>query len=581
MASKPLDEEPVFTLSVISRSEMAELWRVEKVIASLPQLDNQIRQLASFAGKLPDRTIFSGHSPAKVDARRAALNTYFDSLLDTPMDERAALVICQFLTNDAIEPRDDETSLVKGSGQAKQDMPRGPDGKPRKEGYLTKRGKNFGGWKARYFVLHGPELKYYESPGGPHMGTIKLLHAQIGKQSQNSNGQSNSPPGAEEDTDNQYRHAFLILEPKKKDSSALVRHVLCGESDEERDQWVDALMEYVEAPSSDTESRGNASSKQTQPKSSGAGSKTKGSKDGNKRSGRGVDSPDQEGGSAVQGFSFDDTVAAEPPIIGSSIEQAPRSPQIPGLSTDFRDLNQSGADPTMQSPKIISGPTNGTVIQDVGAWGNKPTATTTSVKEKKRSIWGFRTRSSFDLAAQASETAAPVERRENVKPVFGIPLAEAVQDCGPIGVEADLPAVVYRCIEYLHSKDAALEEGIFRLSGSNVVIKALKERFNNEGDVDFLTGDQYYDVHAVASLFKQYLRELPTTVLTRELHLDFLRVLGMTPVLFSLNSIIFQKLINYIQQNSMISRRRSLPSMRWSTDCQSRIFHCCEHCRYS
>lgn len=537
MASKPLDEEPVFTLSVISRSEMAELWRVEKVIASLPQLDHQIRQLATFSGKLPDRSIFSGHSPAKVDARRAVLNIYFDNLLDTPMDERAALVICQFLTNDAIEPRDDETSLLKGPGQAKPDMLRGPDGKPRKEGYLTKRGKNFGGWKARYFVLHGPELKYYESPGGAHMGTIKLLHAQIGKQSQNSNSQSNSPP-ADEDADNQYRHAFLILEPKKKDSSALVRHVLCAEKDEERDQWVDALMEYVEAPSSDADASSKQQSQAQGKPFSSSGSKAKGSKDGSKKSVRGVDSPDHEGG-AVQGFSFDDTVAAEPPIIGGSLEQAPRSPHMPSTpSTDFKDWNQSGTDAALQSPKTISGPTNGAVIHDVGAWGNKPSATTTSVKEKKRSIWGFRTRSSFDLAAQASETSAtPVERRENVKPVFGIPLAEAVQDCGPIGVEADLPAVVYRCIEYLHAKDAALEEGIFRLSGSNVVIKALKERFNNEGDVDFLTGDQYYDVHAVASLFKQYLRELPTTVLTRELHLDFLRVLGMVPVFLSLHEI--------------------------------------------
>jgi hypothetical protein len=32
-----------------------------------------------------------------------------------------------------------------------------------KEGYLTKRGKNFGGWKTRYFVLQGPILEYYES----------------------------------------------------------------------------------------------------------------------------------------------------------------------------------------------------------------------------------------------------------------------------------------------------------------------------------------------------------------------------------------------------------------------------------
>lgn len=541
MVSKPLDEEPVFTLSVISRSEMIELWRVEKVIASLPQLDHQVRQLASFSGWLPDRSIFSGHSPAKVDARRAALNEYFDSLLDTPMDEKAALVICQFLTNDAIEPRDDETSLLKGPGQVKSDMLRGPDGKPRKEGYLTKRGKNFGGWKARYFVLHGPDLKYLESPGGPHMGTIKLHHAQIGKQSQNSHSQSQSPPGSDEDSDNQYRHAFLILEPKKKDSSALVRHVLCAESDEERDAWVDALMEYVEGPSSDNESRGNASSRsqsQAQGKQpSGTAPKPKlFPNNGSKRPGRGVESPDQDAGAPVQGFSFDDTVAAEPPILGSSLEQAPRSPRIPAaLSTDFRDLNQSAVEPPLQSPKIISGPTNGTVIQDVEAWGNKPT-TTTSTKEKKRSIWGFRTRSSFDLASQAQADASTAnsniqaERKEAAKPVFGIPLAEAVQYCAPHGVDVELPAVVYRCIEYLHAKDAALEEGIFRLSGSNVVIKALKERFNNEGDVDFMTGDQYYDVHAVASLFKQYLRELPTTVLTRELHLDFLRVLGMITV---------------------------------------------------
>jgi RalA-binding protein 1 len=111
--------------------------------------------------------------------------------------------------------------------------------------------------------------------------------------------------------------------------------------------------------------------------------------------------------------------------------------------------------------------------------------------------------------------------------VFGLPLAEAVELCPPRGVNVTLPAVVYRCIEYLRAKDAAGEEGIFRLSGSNIVIKALRERFNTEGDVNFLADDQYYDVHAVASLFKSYLRELPSTVLTKELHLDFLHVLEL------------------------------------------------------
>jgi len=94
----------------------------------------------------------------------------------------------------------------------------------------------------------------------------------------------------------------------------------------------------------------------------------------------------------------------------------------------------------------------------------------------------------------------------------------------PVNVNIELPAVVYRCIEYLDAKNAAGEEGIFRLSGSNVVIKQLRERFNTEGDVNLVTDDQYYDIHAVASLLKLYLRELPTTILTRELHLEFLAV---------------------------------------------------------
>lgn len=539
--SRPSEEEPVFTLGVFSHSDNAELWRVEKVIAALPQLDQQIRQLSAFGGKLPDRSIFNGHSPAKVDSRRAALNSYFDALLDTPLSESAALILCQFLTTDAIEPRDDETSLLKGKQQAGSEVLRGPDGRPRKEGYLTKRGKNFGGWKARYFVLHGPELKYFESPGGPHLGTIKIYNAQIGKQSQNTNGQNNSPSRVDEDVDNQYRHAFLVLEPKKKDSSALVRHVLCSESDEERDAWVEALLEYVESQSETEGSlhgsvKGQTATPSKQPVNS-TSTKPSMASSGSKKGARGLDTTGTESPNTVQGFSYDDAIPAEPPVFGPASEQGPTSPLLaPGTSTDSGDTNYvspPSADLNQLPSRFISGPTNGAVIQDAGAWGNKAA---NSAKEKKRSIWSFRTRSSMDLASQlhaSHDLPAPQphgntlsERRDFGRPVFGIPLAEAVQFCAPQGIAVDLPAVVYRCIEYLKAKDAASEEGIFRLSGSNVVVKALKERFNTEGDVDFLTGDQYYDVHAVASLFKQYLRELPTTVLTRELHLEFLRVLG-------------------------------------------------------
>jgi RalA-binding protein 1 len=525
MGGRPAEEDPVFILSVFSRFDRAELWRVEKAIVALPQLDQQVRQSSDFSGKLPDRSVFSGHSPAKIDARRDALNLYFETLLDTPMMEPTALVICRFLSSDAIEPRDDETNLMKPNGKSTPELVRGPDGKPRKEGYLTKRGKNFGGWKSRFFVLHGPELRYFESPGGAHLGTIKIPHAQIGKQSQG--GHNQSPSRGEDDSDNQYRHAFLILEPKKKDSSALVRHVLCAESDGERDAWVDALLHYVEIPSSEDEkvvakSHNNAK----QPAAPNpkprllVGNSRKGSK--------GTDSPDADmQHESVQSFSYDDAVPAAPPVFGSTSEKEASR----GSPTTGDNPSPDNVFPGFNNSKIISGPTNGAVIHNVGAWGNK---VPTSSKEKKRSIWGFRARSSSDLAAGDSDPHNPsAERRGSIRPVFGMPLVEAVQFCGPTNIDVELPAVVYRCIEYLEAKGAASEEGIFRLSGSNVVIKALKERFNTEGDVDFLAGDDYYDVHAVASLFKQYLRELPTTVLTLELVSEFRRVPGKSSVKIS------------------------------------------------
>ena len=41
------------------------------------------------------------------------------------------------------------------------------------------------------------------------------------------------------------KFAFLILEPKRNDASKTVRHVLCSQSDEDRDEWINALLYYV------------------------------------------------------------------------------------------------------------------------------------------------------------------------------------------------------------------------------------------------------------------------------------------------------------------------------------------------
>ncbi|PVI01357.1 hypothetical protein DM02DRAFT_627764 [Periconia macrospinosa] len=513
LAPKPQEEDPVFHLAIYARSDRKQLWRMEKTIMALPALDQQLKSLCNFQGKLPDRALFSGHAPAKIDARRVALNNYFDTILETPMDEKAALVVCEFFSTDVIGAQNGDALAPEPA--APQAAPT-PKGKQQKEGYLTKRGKNFGGWKARYFVLEGAEFRYYEMAGGAHLGTIKLQNAQIGKQSQQQSNQS--PQRRDDSEDNQYRHAFLILEPKRKDSASLVRHVLCAESDEERDAWVDALLQHVDyhEEASPTESHSQHAAgrpavlTKTQTKEAARPKKR--------------DSPDAERQHRLQGLSYDDTVAAEAPIRGPSHREAKEahlhSPKHSSISSDS----------SRQHPSI-SGPSNGAPIQDAGSWGNKSLAAPTSVKDKKRSIFGFGSRGRVPESApeqmhqQQYNTERVIQQNRNV---FGIPLAEAVEYTQPIGLRDPLPAVVFRCLEYLRAKKAINEEGIFRLSGSNIVIRGLRERFNTEGDVKLLHPDgQYYDIHAVASLLKLYLRELPSSILTRDLHLDFLKVLDM------------------------------------------------------
>ena len=65
-----------------------------------------------------------------------------------------------------------------------------------------------------------------------------ITGAQIGRQQR-------TPEKREGDEDNEYRHAFLIIEPKRGPTGATARHVLCAESDTERDSWVEELVRYV------------------------------------------------------------------------------------------------------------------------------------------------------------------------------------------------------------------------------------------------------------------------------------------------------------------------------------------------
>jgi RalA-binding protein 1 len=516
LALTQLEEDPVFTLAIFSRSDSGELWRVEKDLASLAKLDQKLKHCAAFNTRAPDRSLFSGHAPAKLDARRVALNRYFEEVLDTPFDSTTAMELCKYLSSCTLPPNSD-SAITPDSVTESPSTKTGPGGRPYRSGYLTKRGKNFGGWKARFFMLDGPQLKYYEAPGGAHLGTIKLPHAQIGKQSHQNEAQTPAPGANGEELDNQYRHAFLVLEPKKKDSTSHVKHVLCAESDMERDQWVDALLKWIDyrEPGEEEERHASSTHDRSQKKKKSSGSK-------------GGAHHEPSGSDSLIGVSYDSTSQGHLPQQGGAARPKTSSglPEHPDIA---------------HNPVVISAPKDMQVISDSSSWGGRGGLTIPSMEEKKqrkRSFFGFgpkTTRSSADgqdslFGDNGSTSSTPPQGgyQGPIRQSFGAPLAEAVRHNSPTDVRVPLPAVVYRCIQYLDAKNASFEEGIFRLSGSNVVIKQLRERFNTEGDINLVTDEAFYDIHAVASLLKLYLRELPTTILTRDLHLEFMSVTEMT-----------------------------------------------------
>ncbi|GAA5866516.1 hypothetical protein JCM1840_001344 [Sporobolomyces johnsonii] len=521
-------------------------WRVEKMYSDVLGLDALVkqksnRQESKSIGALPDKSLFKDHAPHKSDQRKAVLERYLQTLISIPLRDRSA--ICTFFNSDVVH----EAPTAPSAGAM--------------EGWLTKRGRSFGGWQTRYYVLTpGSALSYYDSPGGKKNGEIPLQNAAIGRQSSR----------ATDAGDDAYLHAFLIRTQNDKEQEA--DHILCAENDEARDAWVQALT-TLQPRGGASRANGVSSTsidrERTQTNNSIASNAplpppTLVSPPENdpphlrdrdrRRSGSGpVPStiPEQDPRSLSTRSASDlppsvslpanlDAVARGSNSLdagkksaasdhghsssgNSSKLQPPPSRRPSGhpdrpLSPDRR-LDATPTSSGKYSASDVSGPMNAVPLPSGYEFKKAERQ-----KKTKSSFWNFAARgigSSDKTSTSPSQAPAAPAR-----PVFGVPLKEAVA-ISRIRPGLELPAVVYRCVEYLEAKNAEHEEGIFRLSGSANVIRVLKDRFNAEGDVNLLQSNEYYDPHAVAGLLKQYLRELPVHLLTRELHGEFLRVIDL------------------------------------------------------
>ncbi len=118
----------------------------------------------------------------------------------------------------------------------------------------------------------------------------------------------------------------------------------------------------------------------------------------------------------------------------------------------------------------------------------------------------------FFLATSASE--------DNFPPIFGVPLEVATErNRSHDGVP--LPVIVRQCIDYIEEQ-GLMQEGIYRSSGVKSKVNKLRTSFNSRQQVELLD----YEPAVVASVLKQFLRELPDPVLTRELMPRFEAVSG-------------------------------------------------------
>nr|DBA31560.1 TPA: hypothetical protein GDO54_007387 [Pyxicephalus adspersus] len=100
---------------------------------------------------------------------------------------------------------------------------------------------------------------------------------------------------------------------------------------------------------------------------------------------------------------------------------------------------------------------------------------------------------------------------------FGVELSRLTNE------DRTVPVLLEKLINYIEMH-GLYTEGIYRKPGSTNKIRELKQ--NLDTDIDSVNLDDY-NIHVIASVFKQWLRELPNPLMTFELYEEFLRSMGL------------------------------------------------------
>ena len=104
-------------------------------------------------------------------------------------------------------------------------------------------------------------------------------------------------------------------------------------------------------------------------------------------------------------------------------------------------------------------------------------------------------------------------------------LEEYVERSRRPGNLEEVSPVIKKLTHSMCAQNAFEEEGIFRIAGSRVKMNCLLNAINS-GYLDVLDTTNDFDVHCLAGVLKQYIRELPDSLLCNDFYEDWIEAIG-------------------------------------------------------
>uniref|UniRef100_A0A8P0TAV6 Rho GTPase-activating protein SYDE1 n=1 Tax=Canis lupus familiaris TaxID=9615 RepID=A0A8P0TAV6_CANLF len=109
--------------------------------------------------------------------------------------------------------------------------------------------------------------------------------------------------------------------------------------------------------------------------------------------------------------------------------------------------------------------------------------------------------------------------------VFGLPLPLLVEREQPPG---QVPLIIQKCVGQIERRGLRVV-GLYRLCGSAAVKKELRDAFERDSAAVCLSEDLYPDINVITGILKDYLRELPTPLITQPLYQVVLEAMAQGP----------------------------------------------------